>query len=220
MKILEVKLLTQDLAATRRFYAEQMGFPCTAQNSQSVSFSSAHSTLTFLENKEHRDIYHFAFNIPSNCIHEAFDWAASRFRMVGLPDGKTIAEFDNWNAQAFYFLDSTGNILEFLAREDLANPSNEPFASQSILGLSEIAVVTDDVRSFCDKISRETGIPNFDKQPPHDNFSVLGNDEGLIIVSLSGRHWYPTELACAKAYTHLRFQQNSRIFDYVFNEFS
>jgi hypothetical protein len=170
-----------------------------------------------LEDKQHRAIYHFAFNIPNNQVKEGLAWAAERFKMISLPDGKPIAGFDNWHASAFYFYDHEGNILEFLARHDLPNASDQQFSETSILGISEIAVVTDDVRSFCRKMRSETSIPDFAKQPPHDNFSVLGNDEGLIIVSETGRHWYPTEICSEKALTKVRFQQGGNIFNYTFN---
>ena len=55
----------------------------------------------------------------------------------------TIAQFENWNANAVYFYDNNGNILEFIARHDLQNNQFTPFNSESILNISEIGIVSE-----------------------------------------------------------------------------
>ena len=74
--------------------------------------------------------YHFAFNIPSNKFEEAFEWMKQKVELLWLEDYKSyIADFVNWHAKSFYFLDPAGNILELIARFDLNDTVEEKFSS-------------------------------------------------------------------------------------------
>jgi catechol-2,3-dioxygenase len=56
------------------------------------------------------------------------EWAKKKVELLWLEDydGYT-ANFVNWNAQSFYFLDPSGNIVELIARFDLNDHATDPF---------------------------------------------------------------------------------------------
>jgi catechol 2,3-dioxygenase-like lactoylglutathione lyase family enzyme len=56
--------------------------------------------------------YHVAFAIPPGSIRSAFEWAQPRLALLS----RQIFDFSNWNADALYFEDPDGNVLELIAR--------------------------------------------------------------------------------------------------------
>ncbi|MNL17020.1 hypothetical protein D3C87_1380890 [compost metagenome] len=79
------------------------------------------SVLKFIENPEFDSVYHFAFNIPENKLEEAIKWCADKIDLIMIENKRVIANFETWNANAIYFYDNNGNLLEFIARHDLDN---------------------------------------------------------------------------------------------------
>lgn len=148
MNILEVKILTDNLVETERFYAELLGFYTTKKDTNSISFLAGQSMLTFTKSNELNPTYHFAFNIPNNKINEAVNWVSTKCNLIKSSDYGIIANFENWNAKAFYFYDNNKNILEFIARFDLDNYSDNRFEISSIQSISEIGLVTDHPISY------------------------------------------------------------------------
>ena len=108
MLIKEIKLLTNNLAETKFFYHQILGFPIIIEDKNFISFQAGFSLLTFQETKEKNPVYHFAFNIPCNKIEEALHWLELKTEIIKA-DGETeIVDFKNWNAKAVYFLDNNG----------------------------------------------------------------------------------------------------------------
>jgi hypothetical protein len=103
-----------------------------------------------------------------------------------------IAGYDSWNAQSFYFLDNNGSILEFITRFDLPYYSSEPFSSDCIAEVSEIGLVVDDVSAYAEDLQKQHNIPYFAKGPKLDDFIVMGDDYGLLLICQNKRGWVPT----------------------------
>src|SRR5690606_32682710 len=61
------------------------------------------------------------------------------------------------------------------------------------LAISEVGLVAHSVPDACAAIRRRFGLDYFERQPPRDDFSVLGTHSGLLIVVPPGRCWYPTQ---------------------------
>ncbi|MFL5754383.1 MAG: hypothetical protein ACJ76F_13310 [Bacteroidia bacterium] len=215
MKILQTEMLSNDLAGTRKFYHDSLGLKIKNESENVLSFEVGSSTLAFKKTGA-AAVYHFAFTVPRNKTEEALKWISAKTQPIPVNE-KSIAEFDNWNARSIYFYDNNRNILEFIARMDLDNSSDTDFSSASILSLSEAAVVTDDVISLADRLKAKYGIPLFDKQPLKENFAACGNDEGLIILSQPGRHWYPTEQPAHKHYSKILVSQSGKQHEIIFN---
>ena len=197
MNILELSLLTNDLEGTKSFYNGLLGVPVNLATSSCLSFSVNQSMLTFNQTEVHNPVYHFAFNIPSDKIIEALTWVRSRTEVIEISDNNYIAEFEQWNARSFYFYDNNSNIVEFIARHELNVFSELPFDVSSVLSISEIGIVVDDVGSYCSKITNEHELPFFTKQESSDLFTALGDDHGLMLIVRKERNWFPTNIKAA-----------------------
>jgi catechol-2,3-dioxygenase len=210
MDILKLEILSHDLKETERFYHDILGFNVIHTSHHEISFQAGTTALTFKYVETIRPVYHFAFNIPNNKLDEAFKWTQDRVEIMDVTPGNKIADFVNWNARSIYFYDNNGNILEFIARYELDNKSDADFSAASILNISEIGVATDDVATQCDKLITQFDLPVFSKQPRLPNFTAMGDHNGLLILSIQNRHWYPTEKLAQKHYTSLQVCNNGQ----------
>jgi catechol-2,3-dioxygenase len=211
VEILKLEILTNDLENTERFYQDILDLLIVKRGDNGVSFSAGSTTLTFKHITNQKPVYHFAFNIPHNKLDEAFEWVSKRAEIMDVTPGHKIADFVNWNAKSFYFYDNNGNILEFIARYELENKSDELFDGNSIINISEIGVATDDVTTECDTLINKHNLSVFSKQPRLNNFTAMGDHNGLLILSIASRHWYPTEKLAQKHYTKLEVGNNRQI---------
>jgi catechol 2,3-dioxygenase-like lactoylglutathione lyase family enzyme len=195
MNITRLTLLTDDLATTKAFYLDVAGLALLHADESELRFRAGDTELVFRQSEGIQPVYHFAFTIPANKFEEAMELLRRKTQLISLPDGETVSDFSNWNAKAFYFYDNNGNILEYIVRYDLENASDQPFSGGSICCISEIGLVTDHVPDLAQQINETYHIPFFQKQPRADHFTVLGDDNGLFIIVIKERHWYPTTVA-------------------------
>ena len=131
MTIQELTLLTNNLSETKFFYENTIGFEKIDETKTSVSFAVGISKLIFELTEEHQNPkYHFAFNIPTNKLDDAINWTLQRTNLIET-ENSFITNFENWNAKAIYFFDNNKNILEFICRADLNNPTDKPFSAKS-----------------------------------------------------------------------------------------
>ena len=124
-----------------------------------------------------------------------------------------FSNFESWNAQSFYFRDLNGNLLEFICRYDLPNAASKEFTASSLLYISEIGIVTGNVHELMGDLKARYGIGTFIKQPPLENFAVLGTEEGLLIVVQKGRNWFPTQIPAEHAACHIKWKSANGITD-------
>jgi catechol-2,3-dioxygenase len=141
--------------------------------------------------------YHFAFNIPENQYDAAKQWIKSRFSLLRDNTGKEDFESKTWRSDSVYFLDVAGNVLEFIARHNLNNGVNEDFDSKQILNVSEIGLPSEDVVSLANDLCTGLGLSVF-KQEPNENFTPVGDDNGLLILPRKNRIWMPDSGVPAK----------------------
>lgn len=197
MQIKKVELLTQSLADVEAFYSGILNWPPLSKDESHISFQVGYSTLTFVQTTGPVEIYHFALLIPKNKVAEAYKWLKAKTNVLPFNAQGDIADFSNWNAQAFYFHDRHQNILELIAHHDLPYTSEETFSGTSILGICEMGLVVDDVTGTCQQLHEAYGIPYFKKGPYLQDFAVMGEEDGLMIISAKGRGWLPTGQAAA-----------------------
>ncbi|WP_118973116.1 VOC family protein [Taibaiella koreensis] len=197
MHILRLQLLTNDIAATERFYREVPGLKVLDRSDEEITFEAGSTRLVFRHSAIPHPVYHFAFTIPANKLQEALAQMAGKTSILSLPDGNPIADFAHWSAGAFYFYDNNGNILEYIVRRGLDNAEEIPFDASRICCISEAGLVTDNVPALAAGITGQYDLPLFSKQPPQDNFTVMGDDHGLLILVARGRHWFPTTIEAA-----------------------
>ncbi len=209
MKIHTIKLETAALPAVAEFYRDTLGLEVITAEHGKVHVRIGSSWMIFSENPAVNGIYHFAFNIPCNQIREGMAWL-ERAGIVLITNEKdeNQIDFPNWNAEAAYFFDPAGNIVELIARRDLQNEGEHAFGPESLLEVSEIGIVTDDVPAWNTRAETEFGILPFDKQKPSSDFSALGTDMGLFIVVTEGRKWFLTDIPAVKVPLELSFEND------------
>src|SRR5690606_1326675 len=79
-----------------------------------------------------------------------------------------------------------------IARFDNDRGSEQPFGSSDLTSISEIALVADNVKELAADLIKRYELSHFTRQKQSEEFSVLGDDIGLIILVNSSRNWFPT----------------------------
>lgn len=213
MNIREVSLLSNSIRETKIFYVQVLGLKIVSENPATITLQAGQTTLIFYQTDSIDPTYHFAFNIPGNQLDTVMEWLQERLEiMPASENGDLITDFKSWNAKSFYFNDNNGNILECIARFDLQN--NTPvFNPQTfILNISEIGFVVTNVTD-AEKLLQEKGIPPFSKGPQLPDFSVLGDDNGLVILTDMNRGWMPNHLDTKPFWSKAVIQQNTSWFE-------
>lgn len=192
MHIIELELLSDNLAETEKFYRKVLGIePSKKEDNTRIFYTIGATRLIFRKSENLKPFYHFAIDLPTNRFFDAHDFIKQHADILPA-DGDDIANFINWDAKSFYFYDNNGNIVEFITRYPNKEYYKEPFSSNCYVSVSEIGLVTSDVRQLAGQFKAEFGIPIFHRQPPRDELTVSGNDDGLFIIAVKDRHWYPT----------------------------
>jgi catechol 2,3-dioxygenase-like lactoylglutathione lyase family enzyme len=217
LQIREIEICTANLLQTEVFYTEVLGLDVKARSENKISFTAGRSVLTFIASATEQ-VYHFAFNIPHNKLDEALVWVSARAELIKNPDNSFITDFANWQAKAFYFYDNNGNILELIARFGLKSSSDSPFGQASFQCISEIGVVTDQPLTLAESLLDNNAVRYFSKGPRREDFVVLGDDHGLIIISGTHRNWYPTETRAEKNYVKIKIMSGDSERQIVLNE--
>jgi hypothetical protein len=103
----------------------------------------------------------------------------------------------SWNSDSVYFLDAAGNVLELIARHNLKNARAGEFSSEQILNVSEIGLPSEDVVGFANEFCTRLSLSVF-MQQPNENFTPVGDDDGLLILPARDRIWKPDSGVPAK----------------------
>lgn len=190
MNITRLELAARDLQAQKEYYANVLGLPAHLSGGK-LEVKAGRTDLIFTQAEADFDgAYHFAFNIPENQILSAKEWLMPRTVLLKDEQGNDYFQHSGWNSEAIYFKDPAGNILEFIARHDLSNAVDEDFDSSGILNVSEIGLSSEDVVSWADELCTRPGLSVY-RQEPNENFTPVGDNDGLFILPAMNRIWYP-----------------------------
>ena len=190
MYITHLELATKDLHAQKEFYAKILELPVELSANRLEVKAGATALVFVPAASDFEGAYHFAFNIPENQIRAAKEWLSTKVDL--LRDENRLDEFDfsNWNAHSIYFKDAAGNILEFIARHDLKNTVQGGFAGSQVLNVSEIGLPSEDVIAFAKEICSQLNLSVF-RGEPGETFTPVGDGNGLLILPIVNRIWYP-----------------------------
>ena len=215
MKIHSIKLETPTLNQVVDFYHSMLGIDVALVEAGTAHFQIGQSWLIFRENPDFKGQYHFAINIPCNQIREGMAWLERcGVELIANEKGETRIDFPNWNAEATYFYDPVGNIVELIARRDLRNESERSFSKESLYEICEIGIVTPDVSAWNTRAAESWGVLPFDKQKPAADFAALGSDSGLFIVVTEGRKWFLTDMQASCCPIEVKFENEAaEVFD-------
>jgi catechol 2,3-dioxygenase-like lactoylglutathione lyase family enzyme len=209
-KIKELELKVANLLANKTFWVETLGLELLAEGSQFFTIKIGDSRLTFRQiNSSTPIIYHFAINIPQNQVENALDWLKNEGGKYAdgptasvkiVRDEITNAEIINkplYQANSVFFNDHAGNIIELIARNELAYTVEGPFNKDQFLRISEVAVVTRNSRDCQIKLEEEFGAKPFPGGT--SGYTQVGGVDGVLLMLIPGRSWIPTESNLAVA---------------------
>lgn len=190
MNITNLELPAKDLQAQERFYAEVLELPVKFSKTI-LEVRVGETELIFTQSESDFDgAYHFAFNIPENQFYISKQWISSRVPLLKDVDGNDEFVSDNWISKSVYFNDAAGNVLEFIARHNLKNTVDGDFGGDNILNISEIGLPSEDVIALAKELCSKLDVSVF-RQQPNENFTPVGDDNGLFILPLKDRIWIP-----------------------------
>jgi len=190
MFIKRLELLTADLYAQRDYYSNVLELSVHL-NADSLEVQAGKTELIFAQAPANwKGEYHFCFNIPENQFVYAKAWIFARIPLLKDEHGSDQFHSESWNSDSLYFKDAAGNILEFISRHDQKNAVTAPFNSEQILQVSEIGLPSQDVISLANDLCKRLGISIY-KQEAEKTFTPIGDEEGLFILPVEKRIWYP-----------------------------
>jgi len=190
MLIKRLELSTLDLIAQRDYYAYVLDLPAHLEDDYLLVKAGKTDIIFTQAPSDWEGQYHFCFNIPENQFLQAKVWLSKRIPLLKDAQGNDEFKSESWNAASLYFKDTAGNILEFIARHDQKNATDIPFNSEQILQVSEIGLPSKDVISFAKELCETLGVSVY-KQEPNESFTPIGDEDGLFILPVENRIWYP-----------------------------
>ena len=215
MKFKELTLFTNELAKQKHFYSVVLGFELIEDQKKEFSLKIGWSKLRFVET-EVNYTYHYCFLIPSNQLHASLEWLSNRTKTIEISPGEKIVNFEDWNADAFYFLDGSGNIAEFIVRYDLKNEVNADFDCNSILGVNEICIATKDISSINKQLQDSIGTKLY--KGDLIRFGTNGSAEGIFLLPNYALKdtWFPTAIKIKPEPFEAIVENNSNQFNVVY----
>ena len=160
--------------------------PVIDEGVESFTLQIGRSTLTFKESRLPA-AYHFAFNLPGNHMAEAKNWLQARVKL-NREDGNDETYYKSFDADAIYFDDPVGNVVEFIGRRTKYGEGE--FTINSLLDISEMSITTPYVPEVAEKL-QEVGVTSRNnKKIEPDSLNFLGKDDTFIILVPPNRRWY------------------------------
>lgn len=211
MNILSINLQTRELEKSKQFYTEVLDLTLIESLEESFTVQAGETILTFEQTEKKVEVYHFAFNIPSNQLEHALVWAKEHLDLLTNYEGNLVTTFENWKSQSIYFTDNNGNLLEFIAREDIQVNVQGDFSPSQIINISEMGVVTEQPMVQAEKLIADYGLGYFDKAEPTEQFLALGDDNGLLIMVTPNRNWFPTTTAAKFTSSEIMIESNELV---------
>lgn len=190
-------LAAADLGRMEEFYCGKLGLRRLSIDDDALSIQAGATELTFAKSATDRGgpLTHFAFNIPQNKIRPALDWLRKRSKVIpawgDLADPaypKEVVHFRHWNAHSLFFWDPAGNLLELIARHDLANDASGAFTSEHLLNVSELGLAVADPTKFAKFLHEKGGIPAYPRGTSPS--FAMGDENGLLLCLQQGQKWW------------------------------
>jgi catechol 2,3-dioxygenase-like lactoylglutathione lyase family enzyme len=135
--------------------------------------------------------HHFALLVPGDRFDAARSWLAARAETLTRDDGETVFPFDFWDAQAVYFHDPAGNIVELIAHAGTAERGAAgAFSAAELEGLSEVGVVVDEPAAAVAALERDLELELWSGDAAQ--LAFVGAKAHTLILAPPGRGWLPT----------------------------
>jgi hypothetical protein len=166
----------------QEFYGSELGLPLDGD------VIVVGETRLCFDLEEGGAFYHFALLAPGDRFGAALEWAQQRVDLLG-----DVFEFENWDAEAVYFHDPAGSIVELIAHHGLEeNGRSGPFAAEELLGFSELGIVGDR-KSLLRQLETD-GLELWSGTVDEpDRLAFVGEKGRTLILAPPGRGWLPTD---------------------------
>ena len=166
----------------RDFYGGELGLPLDGD-----AIVIGETRLRF-DVEEGGAFYHFALLVPGDRFAAALEWAQARAKLLG-----DVFEFENWDAEALYFHDPAGSIVELIAHHGLEESGRSgPFAANELVGFSELGIVGDRKSRLRDLEAEGLELWSGTVDEP-DRLAFVGEKGRTLILAPPGRGWLPTD---------------------------
>ena len=180
-------------ADQQRFYATALELPTTGPTPDGFTVTVGETELSFAP-APGEPFYHFAVLVPGDRFEAAHTWIAERVALLPRRgSGEVVFDFPDWDAQACYFHDPAGNIVELIAHRDReASGQTGTFGAGELTGLSELGLVGRPTQ-LAPPLTDELGLHVWDgKVADADALAFVGEQARTLILVPGGRGWLPT----------------------------
>ena len=188
----ELAVAAARLEAVAGFYAQTLGFAVERRHGR-VVIPVGGDVLELVATPEGADpFHHFALLVPGDRFDAACTWLGARVEPLARDDGGTVFAFDFWDAQAVYFHDPAGNIVELIAHAGMAERSGAAgdFSAAELAGLSEVGIVVDDTTAAVAALEHDLGLEFWSGDAAQ--LAFVGAKAHTLILAPPGRGWLPT----------------------------
>lgn len=184
------------LEALERFYVGCLGFAAETGERLGLEVGGG-SRVTFAPAPGgERPFYHFALLVPGDRYAAARAWVEPCAGLLTRPgQTSTTFRFDAWDADACYFHDPAGNIVELIAHRGVGEGRADAagFAAHELLGISEIGLVVADPAAGARALA-SAGVELWSGGAEGDDaLAFVGCQAHTLILCAPGRPWLPTQ---------------------------
>lgn len=185
------------MGALQRFYRDCLGFREPAGERDRLTLAVGDARIVFSPAADgERPFYHFALLAPGNRYAAARRWIERCTQLLSRPgQTSTTFRFEAWDADACYFHDPAGNIVELIAHRGVGQADADAggFAAGELLGISEVGmVVTDPPRAA--RTLADAGLKLWSGGVDGaDALAFIGRQAHTLILCAPGRPWLPTQ---------------------------
>lgn len=174
------------LAEIAQFYEDDLALPLAGR----LAFQVGETELE-LRPSRGAPFYHVALLVPGDRFAAALEWAQARTTLLADPDA--VFDFDFWDAQACYFHDPAGNIVELIAHRSIARSRRSgAFSAAELVGVSEVGLVGDPP-ALAAALSEALGLELWSGSVDGPGALAFVGEQGrTFILAPTGRGWLPT----------------------------
>ncbi|RAI82686.1 hypothetical protein BFS35_003095 [Macrococcoides goetzii] len=185
MNILSIHLLTKEIHKLKEFYSD-LGFKTEIMENKLIVHLIKSDIIFENDINKKEPFYHFAIDIPPNHYNFLKKKISGRVCLL-TEDDKDEIYFDHISAKSFYINDSSGNIVEFIARNDsdCKNSINNRY-----IRISEISLVTNKVNETFKQLENYK-FRERDNELIEEglNFICSGEEKEYILLTKERRRW-------------------------------
>lgn len=183
------------LGALGEFYGRTLGLPVTDEPG-GLGVTVGGSVLAFHEaSGTAQPFYHVALLVAGARFAAGERWLRARVDLLPRAEtGGSTFPFPFWDAQACYWLDPAGSILELIGHADVpsAVAASAPFTPGELLGVSEVGLVVDSPAAAARTLEERLALPLWSGDVVTGNLGFVGSKAHTLIVCPPGRGWLPT----------------------------